>query len=547
MDSLIRKYALQNAIKFKGKANPGAIIGKVFGEQPELKEQAKELSKKIQEILKETHKLSVDEMKKELERLAPELLEKKEKKERNIFEFLKVKEGVTTAFPPGPEKYPHIGHAKACLLNYLLAKQYKGKFILRFEDTNPKIAKKEYYEAMEHDFKWLGVKWDKLLYASDFMDLFYEKAEVLIKKGLAYLDLSSQEEVKKSRDTGKPTLYRDNAMEENLAQWKTMPTAVEGAAILRLKIDLKHKNSTMRDPTIFRIIETEHPRKGKKYKIWPTYDFQNAIMDAHSEIDIRLRSKEFEMRAELQRWIQKNLDMTVTDTYEFGRFNLTGVVSSGRIIREKVESKELMGWDDPSLTTLVALRRRGFLPEAIKNFVISTGISKAEATMTWDDLILHNKRLLDNEARRYSAIFDPKGITIENAPKKEVELHLNPNEKKGGRKLKVDGTFILSEKDINAMEEETRLMDCINIIKKGDRFECISENYEEFKGKRVINWLPKEKNIDIEVLMPDKEVKKGVAEHNIHSLKEGDIIQFERFGFCRLDDKNHWRFWYTHK
>jgi len=547
MDDLIRKYVLQNAIRYNGKANPGAIIGKVFGEKPELKEKGKEVSQKINEIVNEVNSLSVEEQTEELKKLAPELLEKK-KEERDIFAFLNLTGKVNTAFPPGPEKYPHIGHAKAILLNYMLAKQTKGRFILRFEDTNPSTVKKEYYEAMTNDFKWLGVKWDKLIYASDHMSLFYEKAEELIKKGLAYMDKSSQEEVKESREKGKGSKYRDNSSDENLQLWKEMKDATEGEMILRLKIDLEHQNSTMRDPTIFRIIYEEHPMQKKKFRVWPNYDFQNAIMDSFSDITIRLRSKEFELRGELQTWIQEKLGMKITKTFEFGRFNLKGVESSGRVIREKLEKGELIGWDDPSLTTLVALKRRGFLPEAIKSFVLSTGISKAEATLTWDDLVMHNKRLLDETANRYSAVFDPVEMTINDVPHMQVELNLNPNEKKGGRKFKVNEKFILSKNDIDNMKEGevTRLMDCVNIMKNKSKVCFNSVKFEEFKGKRVINWLPGEGNIKIEVMMPDKEIIKGEAEKNISNLKEGDVIQFERFGFCRLDDKKNWKFWYTH-
>lgn len=555
LDAIIRKYILQNAIKFNGKANPGAIIGKVFAEDPELKKKGKEVSQKINEILKDVNSMGVDKQRAELEESAPELLEKKEKEERNIFAFLGFKddEKVNSAFPPGPEKYPHIGHAKACLLNYMLAKQYNGKFILRFEDTNPKTAKNEFYEVMAENFKWLGVKWDELLYASNFMDMFYDKAEFMIKEGLAYVDKSCQEDVKLSREKGNATKYRDNSVKQNLNLWEEMKKDEEGSAILRLKIDLKHKNTTMRDPTIFRIIEQSHPKQGKRYRVWPNYDFQNAIMDSYSKVDMRLRSKEFELRGELQRWIQEKLCIEVTKTYEFGRFNLTGVLSSGRVIREKIENKELVGWDDPSLTTIVALRRRGFLPEAIKNFVLSTGISKAEATMTWDDLIMHNKRLLDSTAKRYSAIFDPVELSIKGVPATQIELHLNPNEKKGGRKFKVDGDFVLSKGDIENMKdgEVTRLMDCVNIMKDKGKVCFNSFKFEDFKGKgnKVINWLPGKENIDVEVLMPNKEIMKGLAEKNVLDLKEGEIIQFERFGFCRLDkkDKNKLKFWFTHR
>lgn len=552
LKDMIMKYALQNAVKFKGKAQVGAIIGKIFAEKPELKKDAKKVSNAIQDVLKEINKLSLEEQQNQLEKLAPELLEKKESEDRDIFTFLNPEnKKLNTAFPPGPEKFPHIGHAKACFLNYLLAKKTGGKFVLRFEDTNPKTAKKEYYEAMINDFKWLGIKWDELVYASDHLELFYEKCEFLIKKGLAYIDKSSQTLVKKSREKGIPTKYRDNSSEENLKLWEEMKKYEPGKAIVRLKIDLEHDNTTLRDPTIFRIIEDKHPRQDKKYRIWPNYDFQNAIMDSFSDIDLRVRSKEFELRTELQRWIQEKLEIKVIKTYEFGRFNLKGVASSGRLIREIVK-KSIYGWDDPSLTTITALRRRGFLPEAIKNFVISTGISKAESTLTWDDLIMHNKRLLDDTAKRYSAIFDPVELEIDNVPEMRVELHLNPNTKKGGRKFQVNNKFILSKNDVGNMKqgELIRLMDCVNIYKEKSKVCFDSVKFEDFKGKgkQVINWLSGKDNVKVEVLKPDKTVVKGVAENNIKDLKVGETIQFTRFGFCRLDkiEKGKYLFWYAH-
>ncbi len=555
MKETILKYALQNAIKFNGKATPGAIIGKVLAQDPSLKPKAKEISKQIHEILTEVNSMNVEEQRKKLEKLAPELLEKKEKEERDIFAFLGYKEDqkVNTAFPPGPEKFPHIGHAKACLLNFMLAKKQNGKFVLRFEDTNPKTVREEYYEAMIEDFEWLGIKWDELVYASDHMELYYEKAKFLLEKNLAYIDKSSQEEIKKSREKGIATKYRDNPIEENMKFWEEMKTAEPGSCVMRLKIDLKHKNTTMRDPIIFRIIEEEHPRQGRKYRVWPNYDIQNSVMDSYSDVDMRLRSKEFELRSELQRWIQEKLEIKITGTYEFGRFNMKGVPSSGRVIRDMLRKKELIGWDDPSLTTIRALRRRGFLPEAIRNFVISTGISKAEATLTWDDLIMHNKRLLDDRAKRYSAIFDPVEVEISDVPQMNVELHLNPNDKKGGRHFNVKGDFILSRKDVEKMKEGEviRLMDCVNVMKNKSKVCFDSIRFEEFRGrgKQVINWLPGKDNVEVEILMPDKKVVKGIAENNIKDLKIGEVIQFVRFGFCRLDsvEKDVYKFWFTHE
>ncbi len=554
----IRAYALLNAVKFNGKANPGAVIGKMLSEQPELKDKLKEMSKEINIIVKEVNALVLDEQLKEIDKLPAEYKEekKKEKKEdRDIFAFLKLDpKGVVSAFPPGPEKYPHIGHAKALLLNYLLAKQYDGKFLLRFEDTNPNTVKEEFYEIMLENFKWLGVEWDELLYASDHMQLYYDKAEELIKKGDAYICFCSGDKLSESRMKSKACECRDRKPEENIKLWKEMQTMEAGEAILRMKIDLAHKNTTMRDPTIFRIIDDEHPRLGKKFRVWPNYDIQNAIMDSVTGVTIRLRSKEFEMRNELQRYIQERLGLRITRTYEFARFNMVGVLSSGRVIREKVQNGELIGWDDPGLTTIVALRRRGFLPEAIKNFVISTGMTKAESTLTWDDLIMHNKRLLDEQANRYFMIVNAKDIVIKGAPKQKIELNLNPNQKKGGRELDTAEEFIIENTDYDRFKEGEmlRLMDCVNFKKNGSEFKFDSVEYENFRGKGniIIHWLPKVKDlVTVEILMPDKTVVKGIAEPTLKNVKIGDVIQFERYGFCRLDSikADKYRFWFTHK
>ena len=266
IDHEIRRHALKNALDHKGSANPKAVAGKILGEHAELREKRAEMMKKIDIIVKEVNKLSLEEQRKALEQEAPEMLEKKEKKERDMFAFLGIKEGdkLITAFPPGPEKYPHIGHAKALMLNYLLAQQHSGKFILRFEDTNPKLVQGVFYDIMQENFKWLGVKWDELQYASDNMDLFYSMCKKVIESRDAYVCNCDMDRIKLSREKGEACECRERGTAENLEMWEKMKELPEGHAIVRLKIDLKHKNTTMRDPTIFRILDTEHARHGKK-------------------------------------------------------------------------------------------------------------------------------------------------------------------------------------------------------------------------------------------------------------------------------------------
>lgn len=548
---LIRKLALLNAVKHGGKANPGAIVGGVLGDFPSLKQVMKELMIEINSVVKDVNSLSLEKQKEELDNIAPGVLERKH--EVNLFGFLNIKEGekIRTAFPPGPEKYPHIGHAKALLMNFLLAKQYNGEFYLRFEDTNPDLVKKEFYQIMQDDFKWLGVKWDKLIFASDYMDLYYKHCEDLLRKGLAYVCTSSQEDIRKMRETGESLPERDSLPEDNLALWKAMAKMEKGKAVVLLKIDLKHKNSTMRDPIIFRIIDSEHARHGFKYRVWPNYDFQNAIMDGYFKITHRLRSKEFEMRNELQRYIQMLLGYKETKIYEFARFNLQGVESSGRIIRDKIANGELLGWDDPSLTTLAALRRRGFQPEAIKDFVVKTGITKSESTLTWDDLIMHNKRFLDEKVDRYFFVADPKLLKIKGAPKLEFELNLHPSKRRGGRKFVTAENFFVSANDLKSLKKGSiyRLIECLNFKYNGSGkglFVDTAVNTFREKGVSMLHFLPENDFVEGSVLMSDKSIVKGYFEKGVLNLKEGDCVQFERFGFCRLDNKKELSFWFSH-
>ena len=264
----IKKYVLQNALKFGGKATMGAVVGKVLGEFPDQKKNMGQLTKEIQEVIEEVNSLSLQDQEKVLEDYK-HLLHDLKKEERDMFAFFHIKpeEKVVCAFPPEPSKYPHIGHAKAILLNYELARKHNGTFILRFEDTNPELAQEEFYDIHLENYQWLGINPDKVIYISDYMDEFYKRAEQLIREGQAYVDRASQEEVKQSRQDGVPTKDRNNSIEENLKLWEVMQTAEEGTHIVRLKIDLEHKNSTMRDPTIMRIIDHPHPRTKKKIPV----------------------------------------------------------------------------------------------------------------------------------------------------------------------------------------------------------------------------------------------------------------------------------------
>tara|TARA_Y100000310_G_scaffold339688_1_gene433152 strand:+ start:5943 stop:7565 length:1623 start_codon:yes stop_codon:yes gene_type:complete len=540
MNDLILKYALQNAVRYNGKANLKAVISKVFSENKDVDK--KKVGIETKKIVEEVNKLTLEEQKEKLEKLAPDLLNKKVEK-RDLFDSLNIKGKVITAFPPEPSKYLHIGHVKALMLNYELSKRNKGKFIFRFEDTNPSLIKKEFYKIYLDSLKWLNIKPDKITYASSNMEKFYRLAEKLIKEEKVYVCKCSLEKIRDNRSKGEECEHRDLNSEENLKLWKEMFKGKK--YVLRLKIDLEHKNSTMRDPTLFRIIKDKHPKLTKRYIVWPTYDFENSVMDALEGITYRIRTKEFELRNELHNYIQETLGFDETKIFEVARFNLKGVPSSGRIIREKLQKKELIGWDDPSLTTIAALRRRGFKAEVIKEFVLNTGMSKAESELDWDDLIIQNKRVLDKEAKRYFFIQEPKKIEIKNSPKLNVDVQYHPENKKlGSRKFTINDKFYLMDR----LEKNKvyRLMHLFNF--KNNEF--LSEDLDKSLNAKLIHWLPYSKDlINVEVLMPDKKIIKGLAEKEIKKLKVGEVIQFLRVGFVRLDhkDKNKLIFWFTHK
>jgi glutamyl-tRNA synthetase len=280
MEDLAFKHALVNAVEHNGKAEVQAVIKKVLAEKPELKDKIKEVIEEAKKAVEKVNSIPLEKQKKMLEEMGVKI-EKKKVEKFELPELQDVEFGkLVTAFPPEPSKYPHIGHAKAALLNFLYAKKYGGKFILRFEDTNPRMVKKEYYKAIIDGLKWLGIKWDKMDLSSSHMKDFYEAVEKLISEKKAYVCLCKLQTIRKNRFSKKECKHRLQDEKENLELWEKMKNEFEeGKAVVRLKIDMKHVNTTMRDPSIMRIVDVPHPMTGKRYRVWPTYDFGAAMMD----------------------------------------------------------------------------------------------------------------------------------------------------------------------------------------------------------------------------------------------------------------------------
>ena len=552
----IRKLALKNAVMHNGNASPGAIIGGILGSHPELRSKAKEVMEDIQEVVKEVNKLGLEKQTAELKKIAPGLLEKKEKKKKELPDLPNAVMGkVVTRIPPEPSKYNHIGHALSFLINYLYAKKYKGKCILRFEDTNPEKASQEYVDAMKEDvLDFLDIKPSKTVFVSDDMKKFYELAEQAVNSRKAYVCTCTREEMQKNRHNAAGCSCRFQTPEQNIKLWKDMLAKKfkPGKAVLRLLIDMAADNHVMRDPVIMRICTTKHYRQGTKYTVWPMYDFENAIEEELCGITHIMRSSEFgSMRVELQDYIKDLFGFRKQEIRQYGRFNITGATTQGRVIREMIEQKKVSGWDDPRLVTLRALKRRGFVKETFYELVKEVGLSASQTNIDWTILSSINRKILDSKADRFFFIKEPVKVNVKGAPEQKLDLSLHPD-RKGGRKIEVKDKFHLEKSDADGLKggKLYRLMDCLNFTKKGRELVFDSLEHERFKekGEKIMHWLPDDV-VNVEVLMDDGSWIKGIGEKNLEKVKVGQVVQFEREFFARLDkkEKNKLVFWFTHK
>ncbi len=371
-------------------------------------------------------------------------------------------EEIHTRFPPEPNGYLHIGHAKAILVNYGLAKEYGGKFNLRFDDTNPTKEKSEFVESIKEDVAWLGADWeDRLFFASSYFDQMYEAAVKLIKKGKAFVCDLTADEIREYRGTfdtpGKNSPYRDRSVEENLELFENMKNGLyaDGEKVLRAKIDMASPNINMRDPVIYRVAHMSHHNTGDKWCIYPMYDFAHPIEDAIENVTHSCCTLEFEDHRPLYDWVVKELEYPhPPKQIEFAKMYLTNVVTGKRYIKKLVEDGTVDGWDDPRLVSIAALRRRGFTPESIKKFVDLCGVSKAQSSADYAMLEYCIREDLKLSRPRVMAILDPIKLIIDNYPEGQTEYFDVPNnlenESLGSRKVPFSRELYIERDDFMA-------------------------------------------------------------------------------------------------
>lgn len=350
---------------------------------------------------------------------------------------------IITRFPPEPNGYLHMGHAKSICLNFGLARKYNGKTNLRFDDTNPVTEETEYVESIKQDVRWLGFEWAQELYASDYFDKLYEFAVKLIKKGLAYVDDSTSEEIAALKGTptqpGKDSPSRSRTVEENLKLFTEMKDGKykDGEKVLRAKIDMAHPNMHMRDPIMYRIKHAHHHRTGDKWCIYPMYDFAHGQSDAIENITHSICTLEFIPHRELYDWFIENLEIYPSKQYEFARLNMTYTVMSKRKLLQLVNEGHVKGWDDPRMPTISAVRRRGYTPESIRDFCDKIGVAKRENLIDVGLLEFCVREHLNKISQRRMVVFDPLKVVITNYPEgktEEVETENNPEDPAAGKR-----------------------------------------------------------------------------------------------------------------
>ena len=553
LEEIIYKHALLNAAKHKGNANPGAVMGSIMSNEPELRSKAKEIGPMSGKIVAKVNALSPEEQKAEMEKLGVEVQEKKPKaKETGLQELPGTHENIVLRFAPNPSGPLHIGHSRAAVPNAEYVKRHNGKLILRIEDTDPKRVYEPAYEMIPEDLEWLGIKADEVIYQSDRFETYYGLASQLIEKGAAYMCTCDGATFKELKDNCKPCPCRDNSVEENLELWEKFDTMDAGEAVLRVKTDIAHKNPAIRDWVAMRLVDEEHPRLGTKYRIYPMMNFSVAVDDHLMGLTHVLRGKDHLANTEKQKYLYDHMGWDVPEYIHYGRLKMEDIALSTSKAMAGIEDGTYSGWDDPRLGTLRAIARRGIDPRTIYNLITEIGVKMADSAISWKKIYGLNRNFLEPVANRYFFCENPVEITVEGYEGGSVDierpLHADHMDR-GNRILPFDGKAYLAESDIN--DGLFRLMDAVNVNINGSEITYHSTSFEEAREvkARIIQWVPVNDNVNVKIVMDDASTKTGLGEGALRDLEVGDIVQFERVGFARLDEiaDDELIFYFAHK
>jgi glutamyl-tRNA synthetase len=561
LESEARKAALLNAIKHQGKAEAGAVIGRLLGAHPELRQKSSEVRVLASKVIDQVNTMSLADQESVIQESWPEeLAREKTKAERGLPPLPNADKypKIVTRFSPNPDSVLHLGNARAVILSHDYARKYGGAFILRFEDTDPRLKKAalQYYDLIRADIRWLECTWDEEYYQSDRLDLYYQYAEELIRKGDAYVCECTSEDFKRLIESGQACPCRAVTTEENLIRWKGMLGGEyeEGEAVLRVKTDLDHPNPAVRDWPALRVIDAmkyPHPRVGSKYRVWPLYNMACGVDDHVMRISHVIRGKEHLTNMERQKYLYKHLGWQYPDAIHYGRLHVVGMDLSKSKMMRALEEGVYKDLSDPRLGTLMALRRRGITPQALRGVVYEVGPRPVDATISWENVYAANRKIVDPTARRFFFIDNPVVVSVLRVNNSRmVKLPAHPEHPEmGTRELTINANgdtcrILLSRTDLGILKPGAvvRLMELFNVkvthaTPESVTAELLSETYAEARkvNAPLVHWLPEEHNCRATVVMPTAEKIDGSGEPALLTCHVNEVIQLVRFGFGRVD------------
>ncbi|MDR1404973.1 MAG: glutamate--tRNA ligase [Candidatus Methanoplasma sp.] len=541
-ETLIRKYALQNAVFFKGTANPKSIVGKVLGENPEYRNRAGELTPLIESVVSEVNRMQPDAQIKALGELDPSLLAK-EKKER-VHELPELRDAVhgkvVMRIAPGPSGPLHIGHTRVSILNDEYVRRYGGKLIARYEDTNPEKIDPDAYRTIPEDLDWLGVEIHENIIQSDRFEIYYDYVRKLIDAGHAYVCTCNADDWRGMKEEKKECPCRNLPADTQSERYDRLLGGEygEGGAVAVVKTEITHPNPAVRDFVALRIVDHPHPRTGSIYRVYPMMNLSVAIDDHLLGVTHVIRGKDHLNNTLRQEYVFDYFGWKKPVYYHYGLVNIPDTVLKTSLIKESIASGDYSGWDDVRTGTVRAMKRRGIRPEAIRRYWVESGIKSVDIQFSWDNLYGMNRDLIDDVSNRYFFVADPVRYDIDGIDIIKGKAPVHPDHpERGSREYLLDGskTVFISPDDskIFCEKKQIRLKDLCN-LGYGTPAKYAGNDLSILKtGIRAVQWVGRD-SVKTDMIMPDGSTVSGLTEDVI--LNEcGSTVQFERVGFARLE------------
>ncbi len=543
LENNIRKYALQNAAFYKGRANPKAVIGKVMADMPEIRSRSKEIVPLINAVVDEINQLTEEQQRAQLEAMDPSMLERRHNERTTGLAELPgaVDGGVVMRIAPNPSGPLHLGHTRVAILNDEYVRRYHGTYISRVEDTNPEKVYPDAYDMIPEELEWLGVHVHRTVVQSDRFDIYYDIARQLVDMGKAYVCTCPAEQWRDLKVHGKACPHRELSIEEQMEAFDRLMEGrfAAGEAILVVKTDLSHPNPAVRDFVGLRIVDQPHPRTGDRYHLYPMMNLSVAIDDHLLGLTHVIRGKDHLNNTLRQEYIFEYFGWKRPWYHHYGLVKIPDTVLKTSIIRQGIIDGEYTGWDDVRTGTVQALKRRGIRPEAIRRYWVDVGLKTVDIQFSWDNLYAMDKDLIDPEANRYFFVKDPMPLWIDGVDHLESRAPLHPDHpERGIRECVMESPInvYLTPDDMARLrlEDRLRLKDLCNVRMDGDDVLYDDDDLDVLKqGVRISHWAP-DHSVACSVLMPTGKSVSGLCEP-LPDTELGRVVQFERFGFVRLE------------